>query len=436
MCPRLEGCMAFPSRHSRRRYARAILLTSCLGIISVVYGAIQLVPDLGGQGADLLRDLFGEQFVASLETIVFQSQDRANSLIYHLGAAPPAAPWGAPPTAALDVRISPAKTPIPTLTRDQPPSGVRSPGPHVAPVSPVTPSPSLPQISTAMPPTLPAWRLPTLPTWGTITTAGQWSAYLHNAAGQVVAERAFLQPDPDRPYAVAAIVAFDLRATRLHLVLGTDEPHSPVVIRRTGAIPAADRKPGVLLAAFNGGFKARHGHFGVMVDGTTVLPPIDGFGTVAIYRDGQVRIGAWDSAITATSELLAWRQNGPLVIENGQINPHTADTTSRDWGIILNGVTAVWRSGLGISPDGRTLYYIAGNSLTLPTLVRTLAATGASAALQLDINVGMVHFDAMQTTPAGRDAIPLFESMKAQRHDRFLGVDTRDFFYVTAHNGS
>src|SRR5262245_29241809 len=37
MCPRLEGCMSFPSRRSKRRYARVILLTSCLGIISVVY---------------------------------------------------------------------------------------------------------------------------------------------------------------------------------------------------------------------------------------------------------------------------------------------------------------------------------------------------------------------------------------------------------------
>src|SRR5581483_5543874 len=115
-----------------------------------------------------------------------------------------------------------------------------------------------PHPSGAMPSTSSVWHLPTLPVWATIAGAGQWSAYLRNASGQVIAERAFLQPDPDRPYAVVAIVAFDLQATRLHIVLGTDEPRSPVVIRRTGAIPAADSKPGVLLAAFNGGFKARH----------------------------------------------------------------------------------------------------------------------------------------------------------------------------------
>jgi hypothetical protein len=191
----------------------------------------------------------------------------------------------------------------------------------------------------------------------------------------------------------------------------------------------------VLLAAFNGGFKARHGHFGAMVDGTVVLPPINGFGTVAIARDGQVRIGAWSADIAADPALLAWRQNGPLVIRNGQITPHTADVTSRDWGIILNGVTAVWRSGLAISADGRTLYYVAGNNLTLPVLARTLAATGASAAIQLDINLGMVHFDAFRPAPAGLAPAPLFDTMKGQSDDRFLAGDARDFFYVTAANG-
>jgi hypothetical protein len=170
-----------------------------------------------------------------------------------------------------------------------------------------------------------------------------------------------------------------------------------------------------------------------MVDGRIVLPPKVGFATVAMYRDGRVRIGAWGTDIVAEPDLVAWRQNGPLVIAHGQITPQTNDTTSRDWGIILNNVTAVWRSGLGISADGRVLYYIAGNSLTLPALVHTLAATGAAAALQLDINIGMVHFDALQSTPAGLTPVPLFDAMKTQSDNRFLVGDKRDYFYVTAH---
>jgi len=428
--------MSYSARNRRRQYALAIILIVCLGSISVGYSAIQLWPDFGGQGAELLRNLFGDQVVASLETTIFQAQDRANGVTYQLGAVSPAAPWDAAPPTTTGAPVSLAKSPLRTSARAQPRNNARIPSALSSSVPAATIPPSPPRPTRAIPATSPVWRLPTLPIWGTIAAVGQWSAYLRNASGQVVAERAFLQPDPGRPYAVAAVVAFDLQATRLHVVLGADEPRSPVFVRRTGAIPAADRTPGVLLAAFNGGFKARHGHFGVMIDGTTVLPPLDGFGTVAIYRDGQVRIGAWGTAITATPDLQAWRQNGPLVIENGQINPHTADTASRDWGIILNGVTAVWRSGLAISPDRRTLYYVAGNSLTLPMLTRALAATGASAAIQLDINIGMVHFDAIQSTPSGLVPAPLFANMHSQRDDRFLSSDTRDFFYVTAYDGS
>jgi hypothetical protein len=70
--------------------------------------------------------------------------------------------------------------------------------------------------------------------------------------GQTLAYRAFLQPDPERPYAITAIVAFDLHAIQLHFVLGIEEPRSPVAIPRTGKIPLADVTSGRLLAAFNG----------------------------------------------------------------------------------------------------------------------------------------------------------------------------------------
>ena len=55
-------------------------------------------------------------------------------------------------------------------------------------------------------------------------------------------------------------------------------------------IPVADQSH--LIAAFNGGFKAINGHYGMMVDGVTLLPPLPGFATLAIYRDGHVNIGA------------------------------------------------------------------------------------------------------------------------------------------------
>lgn len=283
------------------------------------------------------------------------------------------------------------------------------------------------------PTTIPAWAPSPLPPLGALSGEGQWSPYLSNADGQVVAYRTFLQPDPRRPYSVAAVVAFDLRTTRLHFVLGTVEPASSVPAVRTGAILPTDMQPNVLLAAFNGGFKARHGHYGAMADGVVALPPITGLGTVAMYADGRVQIGVWGTEITDSSDLVSWRQNGQLLIHHGRINPNIADVT-KDWGLTVNGTAVTWRSALGISPDGGTLYYVAGPSLDVSTLAKAIAATGAAEALQLDINDYWVHFTAFRSDGAALAAEPLLNAM-SQQPDRFLKSYSRDFFYVTADNG-
>ena len=74
----------------------------------------------------------------------------------------------------------------------------------------------------------------------------------------------------------------------------------------------------------------KDGHYGLMVDGVTVLPPKADIGTVAMYADGRVRIGAWGTEINPAADMIAWRQNGPLIVSQGQINPHTSDDSSND----------------------------------------------------------------------------------------------------------
>jgi hypothetical protein len=276
------------------------------------------------------------------------------------------------------------------------------------------------------------WALSPLAPLGNLNGEGQWLAYLQNPAGQVVAYRTFLQPDHQRPYAVAVVVAFDLSATRLHFVLGTLEPTSDVKIDRPGTIPAPDLIAGKLLATFNGGFKERHGHFGLTVNGINLVPPRDALGTVAFYADGHINIGQWGTDITPTPDVITWRQNGPLVIQNGQINPHTADdTVAQDWGYTVPGKSAVWRSGIGISPDHKTLYYIAGPSLTLPMLARAMQGAGMDQAIQLDINNFWVHFDSID---AQLKATPLVSDMN-NSVGRYLSAYPRDYFYVTADGG-
>jgi hypothetical protein len=169
-----------------------------------------------------------------------------------------------------------------------------------------------------------------------------------------------------------------------------------------------------------------------MTNGVTLIPPRDGLDIGGIYANGTVRIGAWGTDITPSPQLITWRENGPLIIHNGEINPHTADNAPQDWGYTVGGSITTFRSALGISEDGQTLYYAAGPDLTLPALARALKAAGAYQAIQLDINEWWVHFDAIQSTANGLHAVPLFDSMKGQGDQRYLTGFLRDFFYITA----
>lgn len=422
-------------------FCRTVAALTLLGVLTLVmlgagYAVVNAWPDLGAQGAETLRRAVGDQAVAQLETLVFEVQDAFASLAYRLGLIHPESAWMVTPQVS-----GPAPMPLPAAaTLRTAESHVKAPAVS-APAASAKRS-SLPKAGSSIrptpaptPTTSPAWMPSALPALGTLTGEGQWQSYLQGPSGQTVAYRTFLQPDPQRPYAVAAMVAFDLNATRLKFVLGSSEPESTVTINRPGRIPANDLRSGTLLAAFNGGFKARHGHFGVGVNGITVLPPRDGHGVVALYADGRVRIGAWGTDIMPAPDIVAWRQNGPLIIQNGRINPHTADNAPRDWGYTINSEVAVWRSGLGLSADGRTLYYVAGQNLTVSALAQAMAATGALNAMQLDINNYWVHFDSFQPGPNGPQPQALLDAMSGQNDQRFLGSYTRDFFYLTAKSG-
>jgi hypothetical protein len=275
------------------------------------------------------------------------------------------------------------------------------------------------------------WKLSPLAALGRLPGEGQWSPYLSSADGkQIVAYRTYLQPDVMRPYSIAAIVAFDLQATHLHFLLGTVDPVPEIAVAgRVGTIPAADEKPGTLLATFNGGFKARHGHYGAMAGGFVALPPIDGLATVAMYSNGTVQIGQWGQDIKDSPELVAWRQNGDMLIYNGQINPETTDMNV-NWGRTIKGDSVTWRSAIGLSTDGRTLYYVAGPHLDVPALAKAMATAGIAQAMQLDVNDYWVDFAAIRSDGMYLVAEPLLSSMKAA--DRFLKTSDRDFFYVTA----
>jgi hypothetical protein len=265
---------------------------------------------------------------------------------------------------------------------------------------------------------------------GTLAGEGIWSPYIQDASGRTVGFRTYLQPDKTRPILVD-VVAFDLRHTRLHFVLGTVEPYSPNAPKRSGLIPASDRVPGVLLAMFNGGFKAIHGHFGAMADGITALPPKPGLGTLAIYSDGTVRMGAWGTESIPTTDMVAFRQNGPLMVDQGVINPQVNSFSPADWGYTIKSVTPTLRSGVGLSADGSTLYFACGPFITVETLARAMQTAGAVEAMQLDINWYWVLFVAVRTKGESLTVEALDPKNMNDDLNRYLWAYTRDYFYVT-----
>lgn len=405
---------------------RGIITLALVAVIGLglagagMYALTSIWPALGAQSIEVLRRVIGNEAVASFETFVFELEDQLKQVQYQLGGKQPQAPWVVATPVAKDG--APRTTASPHLAASP------TPTPHAGQT--LAPTAIAGQVSTPEPPA--GWQPAPVQPVGSLAGEGQWSAYLTDSStGRVLAYRTFLEPDPARPYAIISIVAFDLQATRLHFVLGLQEPSSPVAVKRTGAIPEADRQAGLLLAAFNGGFKTEHGHFGVSVGGVTVLPPRPDLGTVAIYSDGRVQLGQWGSEIKSSPDIVAWRQNGPLLVHNGVINPHTADRSPQDWGYTVDGGTATWRSALGLNADERTLYYAAGPSLTLPALARSMALAGTANAMQLDINPYWTHFDAFVSDGGQLQTEPLMPAMGAKADNRYLKPFNRDFFYVT-----
>jgi hypothetical protein len=416
-----------PSRLHRLFSWAAITIGICIIVLILLFAAVVTWPAFGAQGADFLRSVIGDKAVAGLEMEFNQVQDTIQKLKYQWGLETPAAPWNtfqaSAPTLVPTALFTETITPTPEIQTS-------------AVFQSMTTATVLNTPEPTFTPTAPVWQPVNLLPLGTATGEGVWSAYIKDSEGYSVAYRTFLQPDPTRPYTLVAVVAIDLTRTRLHFVLGTIEPASPIATpdaaTRSGAIPETDRVANVLLAAFNGGFKARHGEFGAMADGVIALPPRDGLGTLVIYKNGNVSLGEWGPGMSGTPNMAAFRQNGPLVIQQGKIDPRIYNNSPQDWGYTVNDVSPTVRSGIGLSTDNKTLFYFCGPSLSMEALAKTMQAAGAWNAIQLDINNYWTLFVKFQ--PSGSTLVPepLLPQLMVANVGRYLWNYSRDYFYITS----
>lgn len=266
----------------------------------------------------------------------------------------------------------------------------------------------------------------------------------------------FLRTDPEREFSRILITAWDPLTVELHMMSGTDEPKSATGETGSGLVP---RDPDViqnLVAAFNGGFQASHGDFGMMVDGTLYVPPLPFAATVARDVDGRVGMGTWPPDQSVPKFLSSFRQNLTPLVADGRYNPY-----GRSW---WGGVPSGWedetrtvRSGLCLTEGGLVAYFY-GAKVDAEHLAKAMLALDCSYGLHLDMNQGhtgleFYHVDRVDQLPplamrldkmwqaegAVSDAPGLrfrgrrlFRSMQLMNFPRFIRRESRDFFYLTA----
>ncbi|HET9015735.1 MAG TPA: phosphodiester glycosidase family protein [Thermomicrobiaceae bacterium] len=421
-----------PGRASHARPIRRAGLALAVLACTLAFFALTQANGQGGAAlADGIRAVAGPVAAAQVEGGYLAVRDGARRALYQLGIGRPTAPW-APPTKVA----GPANgLPAASGTASGPPPAASAAATPRATAATTTSSTSAaagsaasaPQPTVAPPGAIAPIVSPALP------GEGQWSVVTPGPTpGQPLVSKTFWRPDPVRPYALVTLLAFNPQGTRLRMVAGTSQPGGPLGNGGPGIIPAADQQPGVLLAAFNGGFKEANGAFGMMVNGKVYVPPVAGSGTIAVTRQGQVLMGLWgsDPALSsANTDLVAWRQNGPLLINQGAITSLTDNIAA--WGQTIGGAYT-WRSGIGLTANG-TLLYAAGDALSARTLAGALRAAGAVTALQLDINPFWVRAFTYSPAPGGGLAIDKLQSTMYGTGHEYLRGDSRDFFYVTRH---
>lgn len=271
----------------------------------------------------------------------------------------------------------------------------------VAPATPAARPPSTSTTTTTGPPTAPPRVMP----GGSVAWApvdrlvlGAPVLYLGNVG---VAQVAWMDPHLVRPV----------------VVLGTGDPGGPWPWG--GVVDPASRP--FLVAAFNGGFQFRDFVGGVLTFGRSFRELAAGQGSLVVFADGSFTVGEWGRDVGPGPNVVAVRQNLPLLVDNGAPVPAAANPGA--WGGSVAGV-ATMRSALGVATNGALVW--AGGRLSPLDLANALIAAGAVRGMQMDINPDWVHFNRYQ--PSGGGAVTGIPVFGATGPDRYLvRPDSRDF---------
>lgn len=265
----------------------------------------------------------------------------------------------------------------------------------------------------------------------------------------------FIRSDRQRIYSQIFVTLWDPRQVELHAMSGTVEPKSATGETGPGVVPRKPEVMGRYVAAFNGGFQAIHGEFGMMADKVLYLPPKPYGATVAELVDGSTAFGTWPEDTSVPDDVVSFRQNMTALIQDGQINPY-----KRHW---WGGVPPGWteeartvRSGICMTKEGFVGYFY-GSSVDPDVLALAMQRARCTYGIHLDMNPGHTGLEFYRAGPTGtlpklnrplddvweaRGSIPgmpgwefmgrrMIRLMALMNFPRYINPEARDFFYLT-----
>jgi hypothetical protein len=126
------------------------------------------------------------------------------------------------------------------------------------------------------------------------------------------------------------------------------------------------------------------------------------------------------------------RQNLKLIVVDGRVPASVNQNVETNWGATLNGAYYVWRSGVGITRDGRIIF-VYGDKLDAASLALLLQRAGCVNAMELDINpdwMSYMYYLAGRH-PNNPTPVNLLQS-QVQSAYRYYVLSNRDFTAVYA----
>ena len=266
----------------------------------------------------------------------------------------------------------------------------------------------------------------------------------------------FLRPNVHRQDVRVYVTLWDPRQIALHMEAGTTEPISANGEHGPGLVPRTPEVMKHVVAAFNGGFQAQHGEYGMQANGIEYLPPKPYAATVAELRDGSNVFGTWPDSGVIPDDIIAYRQNLTALVEHGKFNPW-----GRNW---WGGTPPGWpdqihsaRSAICLTKDDYAGYFYSA-SISAEDIAAGMLAAGCTYAIHLDMNPGHAGFEFYDVAPEGKIAalgrpmqadweaegkVPdmggwafrsrrMIRGMGHMLFPRYIHREARDFFYLTA----